>query len=102
MSEWKEIELGNLIEVKYGKDHKKLKDGNIPCFCSGGLMRYVDDYLYNEESILIPRKGSLNNIIFQDSYFCVLILEQPSQIARESKNGPFFHYFAFCPSDIKY
>lgn len=32
-------------------------------------MRYVDSYLYDDESILIPRKGSLNNIMFQDSPF---------------------------------
>jgi len=39
--------------VKYEKDHKKLDDGDIPCFGSCGLMRYVD-----KESILIQRKGS--------------------------------------------
>ena len=32
-------------------------------------MRYVDSYLYDDESILIPRKGSLNNIMFQNSPF---------------------------------
>ncbi len=32
-------------------------------------MRYVDSYLYDDESILIPRKGSLNNILFQTSPF---------------------------------
>ncbi len=69
MSEWKEDVLGSVLEVKYGKDHKKLDDGNIPCFGSGGLMRNVDKSLYDKPSILIPRKGSLNNIMFQDKPF---------------------------------
>ena len=69
MSEWKEGILGSVLEVKYGKDHKRLPTGNIPCFGSGGLMRYVNEQLYDKESILIPRKGSLNNIMFQDKPF---------------------------------
>jgi len=66
---WISDKLGSVIEIKYGKDHKKLSEGNFPCLGSGGIMRYVDSYLYDDESILIPRKGSLNNIMFQDSPF---------------------------------
>ncbi len=51
---WKEYKLGELIEIKYGKDHKKLKDGIYPLYGSGGIMRYVEKYLYDKESILIP------------------------------------------------
>ena len=69
VSLWNEDKLGDLIEIKYGKDHKKLNDGKIPCFGSGGIMRYVDTQLYDEESILIPRKGSLNNIMYQNNPF---------------------------------
>jgi type I restriction enzyme S subunit len=32
-------------------------------------MRFVDSFLYDDESILIPRKGTLNNIIYQNSPF---------------------------------
>lgn len=66
---WISDKLGSVLEIKYGKDHKKLNEGNFPCLGSGGIMRYVDSYLYDDESILIPRKGSLNNIMFQDSPF---------------------------------
>jgi type I restriction enzyme S subunit len=67
--EWKEGILSNLIIVKYGKDHKKLKDGNIPVIGSGGIMRYADKALYDNESVLIPRKGSLNNVMYIDEPF---------------------------------
>lgn len=61
---WKVGNLEELVEVKYGKGHKKLASGTIPVYGSGGIMRYVDKYLYNKESVLIPRKGSLNNVMY--------------------------------------
>lgn len=61
---WKVGRLDDLILVKYGKDHKLLNDGNIPVYGSGGIMRYVNSCLYDKESVLIPRKGTLNNVIY--------------------------------------
>ena len=66
---WKEGKLGELIEVKYGKDHKKLGDGSIPVIGSGGIMRYADKALFDGESVLIPRKGSLDNVMYIDEPF---------------------------------
>lgn len=61
--------LKDLIEIKYGKDHKKLNVGNIPVYGSGGIMRYVDTSIYEKETVLIPRKGSLNNVIYLNTPF---------------------------------
>lgn len=66
---WKMGKLGELIEVCYGKDHKALPEGNIPVFGSGGYMRSVDRCIYGEESVLIPRKGTLNNIMYVNEPF---------------------------------
>ena len=61
---WKVGTLEDLITIKYGKDHKKLEDGTFPVYGSGGLMRFVNSWLYNGESVLIPRKGTLDNIMY--------------------------------------
>lgn len=61
--------LSDLITVKYGKDHKKLADGIYPVYGSGGIMRYVERPLYNKESVLIPRKGTLNNVMYVNQPF---------------------------------
>lgn len=66
---WKVGKLSDLITVKYGKDHKKLEDGNYPVYGSGGIMRKVDKYLYDKESVLIPRKGTLNNVFYINEPF---------------------------------
>ena len=67
--EWNQGRLSDLISVRYGKDHKKLADGVYPVFGSGGLMRKVERPLYDKESVLIPRKGTLNNVIYVNEPF---------------------------------
>lgn len=66
---WKITTLGEVAKIKYGKDHKNLNDGVIPCYGSGGLMRKVDDILYDKESVLIPRKGTISNLFYVDKPF---------------------------------
>lgn len=68
-SAWALGHLSDLISVKYGKDHKKLADGPYPVFGSGGIMRYVERPIYNKESVLIPRKGTLNNVMYVNQPF---------------------------------
>lgn len=69
MTNWKTYKFSELFEIKYGKDHKALSNGSIPVYGSGGIMRYVDKYLYKEESILIPRKGTLSNLFYTNEPF---------------------------------
>jgi len=61
--------LSNICKISNGKDHKGLADGSIPVYGSGGVMRYVDTFIYNKPSVLIPRKGSLGNLFFLDVPF---------------------------------
>lgn len=61
--------LNELLSVKYGKDHKHLADGEIPLYGSGGIMRFVTKALYNKTSVLIPRKGTLSNVMYVDEPF---------------------------------
>lgn len=66
---WQLGRLSDLITVRYGKDHKKLADGIYPVYGSGGVMRYVEKPLYDKESVLIPRKGTLNNVMYVNKPF---------------------------------
>lgn len=67
--DWPLGHLSDLVNVKYGKDHKKLADGIYPVYGSGGIMRYVERPLYEKESVLIPRKGTLNNVMYVNQPF---------------------------------
>ena len=66
---WPLGHLSDLITVRYGKDHKKLNDGPFPVYGSGGVMRYVERPIYEKESVLIPRKGTLNNVMYVNEPF---------------------------------
>ena len=66
---WQQGRLSDLITVRYGKDHKKLADGMYPVYGSGGIMRYAERPLYEHESVFIPRKGTLNNVMYVNEPF---------------------------------
>jgi type I restriction enzyme, S subunit len=62
-------ELGKIVKIKNGKDWKRLGEGNIPVYGTGGVMGYVDTFSYNKPTVLIPRKGSITNIFYLDVPF---------------------------------
>lgn len=99
MEEWKEYKLGDILTIKYGKDHKHLADGNIPIYGSGGIMRYGDQSLFNGPSILIPRKGSLNNVIYTDKPFWTVDTMFWTIIDVRIAN-PLFVYYSICKKDF--
>ena len=84
--------LDNLIEVRYGKDYKHLEKGNIPLYGSGGVMSYVSNFLYDKPTILIPRKGSLNNILFLNKPFWSVDTMFYS-ILKKEYNGCYVYFF---------
>lgn len=66
---WGVEKLSHFLTIKNGKDHKHLQDGEFAVYGSGGIMRTVTDYLYSGESILFPRKGTLNNVMYVNEKF---------------------------------
>jgi type I restriction enzyme S subunit len=90
--DWEVKRLESFLEIKYGKDHKKLNKGNIPVYGSGGIMRYVDSFLYDEESILIPRKGTLSNLFYVTGPFWSVDTMFYSKI-RNSNFGKYIFHF---------
>jgi type I restriction enzyme S subunit len=87
---WEVKELSKVLSIKYGKDHKKLNNGIIPVYGSGGVMRYVDEYLYNDETILIPRKGSIGNLFYVNEPFWSV---DTMFYTKASKKGSVLYYF---------
>ena len=67
--EWEMKRFGTCFSIGHGRDYKHLSNGDIPVYGSGGIMRYVDKFLYDKESVLLPRKGTLNNIQYAKSPF---------------------------------
>jgi type I restriction enzyme S subunit len=61
--------LGEVAEIKPGRDYKHFETGDIPVYGSGGIMTYVDEAAYCGPSVLLPRKGSISNVFYVDGPF---------------------------------
>lgn len=69
---WENTKIGDCLDVKYGKDYKHLNEGKYPVLGTGGVMEYVDEFLYSGESILIGRKGTIDKPKYiNDSFWTV-------------------------------
>ena len=67
--EWPYATLKDVAIIKNGKDYKNLLKGNIPVYGSGGIMTYVNDFASEKPSVLLPRKGSVENIFYVEEPF---------------------------------
>ena len=88
------IELEKIIKIKNGKDWKSLGKGNIPVYGSGGKMGvFVDKYSYNKPTVLIPRKGSIENIFYLEEPFWNVDTIFYTEINEEKILPKYFYYF---------
>ena len=89
--EWKT--LGEVCKIKNGKDYKHLSNGSVPVYGSGGVMKYVNEAIYSQPSVLIPRKGSLNNLFFVDTPFWNVDTIYYTEINTDYILPKFFYYY---------
>ena len=61
--------LCDVLVIRNGRDYKRLGSGPFPVYGSGGIMTYVDHYVYDKPSVLIPRKGSIDKLYYVDEPF---------------------------------
>ncbi|MBN3534509.1 restriction endonuclease subunit S [Mycoplasma procyoni] len=65
------MKLKEIIKIYYGKNQKDVEDekGDIPIYGSSGRIGYSTDFLYDGESVLIARKGTLNKPLYVNNKF---------------------------------
>ena len=68
---WEIKKLGEVCEVICGQDYKAVKDdnGKYPIYGTGGVMGYASQYRCPSNSVIIGRKGSINNPLFVETEF---------------------------------
>lgn len=61
----------DILDIINGKNQKKVENpnGKYPIYGSGGVMGYADDYLCEANTVVIGRKGSINNPIYVEEPF---------------------------------
>ncbi len=63
---WEIKKLGEVCEVICGQDYKQVKNdnGKYPIYGTGGIMGYASQFKCPANSVIIGRKGSINNPLF--------------------------------------
>ena len=88
------VQLEEVVTIKNGKDWKKLDQGNIPVYGSGGEMGvFVDKYSYDKPTVLIPRKGSIDNVFYLDKPFWNVDTIFYTEIDESKLKPKYFYYF---------
>ncbi len=69
--DWKEVRLGEIVSIAYGKDWKDVKSstGKFAVYGTGGLMGRATTALFQPPAILLGRKGTIDSPIFIDEPF---------------------------------
>ena len=83
--------LNELVRIRNGCDYKTLSPGNVPVYGSGGVMTHVSEALGEGPTVLIPRKGSLDNIFFVEGKFWTVDTIFYTEIASDL-DPKFFYY----------
>ena len=90
---WEVVKIGDVLKLGSGKDYKHLGVGTIPVYGTGGIMTYVDNYLFDGESVGIGRKGTIDKpVLLKDKFWTVDTLFYTHSFNNIT---PYFVYIVF-------
>ena len=92
---WKELKLSNILSVMHGKNqrHVEVDISKFPILGSGGRIGWAKEPLCEEPSVLIGRKGTINNPQFIDKPFWTIDTLFYTEIKND--NNPRYIYYLF-------
>lgn len=68
--DWKLCRLKFMVRIKNGQDYKSVEiDKGYPVIGSGGQFTYASEYMYDKESVLLGRKGTIDKPLYIDEPF---------------------------------
>lgn len=97
--EWVEHIIGDILSIGHGQlQHNIEKEfGPYPILATGGCIGYTDKFLWNEPSVLIGRKGTINKPQYIETPFWTIDTLFYSKIRKEYIAK--FIYYKFCMID---
>lgn len=71
MTDWPQVTLRRLVHFGHGQDHSAVEahDGDFPVIGSGGEFARASAYLFNGESVLFGRKGTIDRPVYMNGPF---------------------------------
>jgi len=63
---WETKKIKDILKIGSGRDYKHLEAGTIPVYGTGGIITFVDSFLYDGETVCIGRKGTIDRPLYFD------------------------------------
>tara|TARA_B110001469_G_scaffold450_1_gene584 strand:+ start:939 stop:2141 length:1203 start_codon:yes stop_codon:yes gene_type:complete len=91
---WKRCPLKFLAKIKNGQDYKSVEaEDGYPVMGSGGRFTYASEYMYNRESVLLGRKGTIDKPLYINEPFWTVDTMYYTEIPSDTY-GRFVYYLA--------
>lgn len=92
---WEYKKLGDCCNIICGQDYKKVEspNGKYPIYGTGGIMGYANQFRCPAYSVIIGRKGSINNPIYVEDDFWNVDTAFGIVPSKEALSSKFFFYF---------
>lgn len=91
---WEVLQLKRLIAIQNGADHKLIEqEEGFPVIGSGGIFAYASKFIYDGESVLLGRKGTIDKPLYVSGKFWTVDTMYWSKI-RPGVQGKFVYYVA--------
>ena len=91
---WEVRRLKFVAEIQNGRDYKEVESSEgYPVFGSGGVFRFATEYLYDGESVLFGRKGTIDKPLYVNEKFWTVDTMFYSVILEQT-HGRFLYFFA--------
>jgi type I restriction enzyme S subunit len=93
---WQTPRLSRYVTIRNGSDYKdvEVEDGGYPVIGSGGEFRRASEYLYDGESVLFGRKGTLNRPLHVTGRFWTVDTMFYTEIDQKAVLPRFLYYCA--------
>ena len=85
----------DVLEIKNGKNQRAVEnpEGKYPIYGSGGIMGYADDYICKADTVIVGRKGSINNPLYVEEPFWNVDTAFGLEAKREILIPKYLYYF---------
>ena len=91
---WEVVQFKQFVDIQNGADHKHVEqDDGYPVIGSGGAFTYASDFLYDGESVLLGRKGTIDKPLHVTGRFWTVDTMYWTKI-RPNASGRFAYYTA--------
>ena len=89
--------FADVLTIVNGRNQRQVENpkGKYPIFGSGGIMGYANDYICEADTVVLGRKGSINNPIFVETPFWNVDTAFGLEPCKEKMIVEYLYYFCY-------